>query len=590
MSRLRARLLAPLALMLCYFALAGAAIALTRLSGGVALLWVATAPLLAMLVGRKPRRWAPLIAAAAIGSLLASFCFSAIWQIAPILGVANMAEAVIGALLIRRWHGTAAPLASPQSIIVFIAAAGLLAPAVSGLPAAAAVSLWLDLPFGKVWFDWLIGHGLGSLIVTPIVLLALHREPERSIPRHRLVEGAGLALLVGIVTAAVFAQHTFPLLFVTALPVMIATMHLGRAGASLGIVIVALVGGAFTLMGSGPMMLIAQSAAVRLQFFQLFLGVEFLLALPVAAVLSQRSALMRALSESEARYRLFADTATDAMFTLDPDGTIRFASPAVRELAMYEPEALVGTNALTLVIADDRARVQEAHRQALAHPDRSFRVEYRSRRADGEEAWFETNTRAVADPDGVIVSVVSVVRDLSDRKQREHELERAATTDPLTGLLNRRAFQRAGADMMALARRGTPSTLAILDLDHFKRVNDEHGHAAGDAALLMLADLLRDSLRPYDAIGRLGGEEFAILLHGLDLAAARPVCERLCRALAARSFAVPGGERSVTMSIGLAELCSGVTLDVVFDGADQALYRAKRAGRNRVEETADFIS
>jgi diguanylate cyclase (GGDEF)-like protein/PAS domain S-box-containing protein len=576
--------------MLCYFALAAAAVSLTRLSGGVALIWVATAPLLALLVGRRPRHWGRLIGAAMIASLTASFFFSAIWPIAPFLGVANMVEAVVGALLIRRWGGGGAPLSGTRSITTFTVAAGVVAPAISGLFAAASVSLYLGTAFGAIWLDWVIGHGLGSLIATPLALLALHRDSARRPSRRRVIEGVGLALLVAAVTAIIFSQQTLPLLFIVTLPVLISTMHLGRAGAAISIAIVALLGGAFTLAGMGPLMLIDHGGALRLQYFQLFLGVQFLLALPVAAVLSQRSALMRALGESEARYRLLADAATDAMFTLDADGTIRYASPAVRELGMYEPDALVGTNALMLVIEDDRPRVQEAHRQALAHPDRSFRVEYRSRRADGEEGWFETNTRAVADEDGTIVSVVSVVRDLSDRKQREHELERAATTDPLTGLLNRRAFQRAAADMMALARRGTPATLAILDLDHFKRVNDEHGHAAGDTALLMLADLLRDSLRPYDAIGRLGGEEFAILLHGLNLAAARPVCERLCRTLEGRSFAVPGGERSVTMSIGLAELCSGVSVDMVFDAADQALYRAKRAGRNRVEETADLLS
>lgn len=587
---MRRRLAAPLALMLCYFTLAAAAVALTRLSGGVALMWVATAPLLAVLVGCKPRRWKLPLAAAMTGSLLASFFFSALWPLALLLSTANMVEAVVGALLIRRWSGGGAPLATPRSITVFIAAAGLLAPAVSGVLGAATVSLYLGLPVLHIWLDWLVGHGLGSMIATPLVLLAMYKDPSRSLTDRRVIEGAGLALLVALVTGLVFIQNTLPLLFLTALPVLIATMHLGRAGAALSIVIVALVGGAFTLAGMGPMMLIDQSEALRLQFFQFFLGVQFLLALPVAAVLSQRSALLRALGESEARYRLLAEHATDAMFTLDPDGTIRFASAAVRELGMYDPDALIGTNALDLVIADDRARVQAAHRQALAHPDQSFRVEYRSRRADGEEGWFETNTRAVADEDGTIVSVVSVVRDLSDRKQREHELERAATTDSLTGLLNRRAFQRAAADMMALARRGTPATLAILDLDHFKRINDEHGHASGDAALLMLADLLRDSLRPYDAIGRIGGEEFAILLHGLTLAGARPVCERLCRTLAGQNFDVPGGTRSVTMSIGLAELCPGVTLDMVFDGADQALYRAKRGGRNRVEATADLLS
>jgi diguanylate cyclase (GGDEF)-like protein/PAS domain S-box-containing protein len=576
--------------MLCYFGLAAAAVALTRLSGGVALMWVATAPLLAMLCGREPRRWAAPTAAAMIGSLAASWFFSGIWRLAPFLSTANMIEAVIAALLIRRWSGGGAPLASPRAIAIFIAAAGLLGPAISGILSATTVSLYVHAPVGRIWFDWLIGHGLGSMIATPLALLILEKPEARRIEKRRLLEAAALAILVAAVTFAVFTQSRLPILFCTALPVLIATLQLGRIGAAGSIAIVAAIGGYFTLQGIGPMMLIHENSALRLQFFQFYLGVQFLLALPVAAVLSQRSALFKALGESEARYRLLADNITDAMFTLDPDGTIRFASPAVRELGMFEPRALVGTNALALVVDEDRAAVQATHAQALAAPDRSFTVEYRVRKANGEVAWFETNTRAVAGEDGAIVSVVSVVRDVSDHKQREHELERAATTDPLTGLLNRRAFQRSAAEAMALARRGTPSTLAILDLDHFKRVNDLHGHASGDTALLMLADLLQESIRPYDAIGRIGGEEFAILLHGLNLSAARPVCERLCRTLASRSFDVPGGNLSVTASIGMTELCTGVSLDMVFASADQALYRAKHAGRNRVEVTSDFFS
>jgi diguanylate cyclase (GGDEF)-like protein len=126
-------------------------------------------------------------------------------------------------------------------------------------------------------------------------------------------------------------------------------------------------------------------------------------------------------------------------------------------------------------------------------------------------------------------------------------------------------------------------TLGLLDLDYFKRVNDTHGHAAGDAALMMLADLLRENLRPGDSIGRLGGEEFGLLLRGLALAEAEAVCQRLCRKLAERP--VPGLAPPVliTASMGLRALASGATIDDAFRAADIALYAAKAAGRNRIE-------
>jgi diguanylate cyclase (GGDEF)-like protein len=123
----------------------------------------------------------------------------------------------------------------------------------------------------------------------------------------------------------------------------------------------------------------------------------------------------------------------------------------------------------------------------------------------------------------------------------------------------------------------------MLDLDHFKRVNDTHGHAAGDAALLMLADLLRENLRPEDAIGRIGGEEFAILFTGLTLTSATPIADRLRRQLQAERFATDSGPAGVTMSVGLASLDAGRNVDSALRLADAALYAAKRKGRNRIE-------
>jgi diguanylate cyclase (GGDEF)-like protein len=188
----------------------------------------------------------------------------------------------------------------------------------------------------------------------------------------------------------------------------------------------------------------------------------------------------------------------------------------------------------------------------------------------------------VRGPDGRIGAVVSVIRDLARRKEREVELERAAATDPLTGLLNRGSF-RARVDQ-AMAHDGQPATLALLDLDHFKRVNDGHGHATGDAALLMLADLLRENLRTDDAIGRIGGEEFAILFSGLPLAASAMICDRLREVLRASPIPTPdGGTLCITMSIGLNPLHGDEDIDALFAGADTALYAAKANGRDRTE-------
>jgi diguanylate cyclase len=158
----------------------------------------------------------------------------------------------------------------------------------------------------------------------------------------------------------------------------------------------------------------------------------------------------------------------------------------------------------------------------------------------------------------------------------------AASRDALTGLANRGRFD---ASLAAAVEAGSPFALVLADLDHFKRVNDAHGHPAGDAILRHFAELLRATIRSDDLAARFGGEEFALLLHGVGAAGARQTAERIRQEFGARSFRATGtGERigTITASFGLAAFEGDGTVADVLGRADAALYRAKRNGRNRV--------
>lgn len=169
-------------------------------------------------------------------------------------------------------------------------------------------------------------------------------------------------------------------------------------------------------------------------------------------------------------------------------------------------------------------------------------------------------------------------------RQREM-MHRLAVTDPLTGIANRRHLLEAAEQAVHQAwRDGTPLSVLQLDIDHFKQVNDRWGHPVGDRAICLLTQEMAAHVRPEDTIGRLGGEEFAVLLPGLERAQAVAVAERLRQAVAeARFDAGSGGAQGITVSIGVADLQDS---DTGFDGvqlrADAALYRAKASGRNRV--------
>ncbi|MBK3736610.1 PAS domain S-box-containing protein/diguanylate cyclase (GGDEF)-like protein [Azospirillum brasilense] len=185
--------------------------------------------------------------------------------------------------------------------------------------------------------------------------------------------------------------------------------------------------------------------------------------------------------------------------------------------------------------------------------------------------------------DGLPVIYV-LINDVTALKESEERLRRLSITDPLTGVSNRRHFVEAAEQELTRARRhGRPVTLLMLDLDHFKSINDTHGHAVGDEALRTFTAAGRALLRENDLLGRTGGEEFAILLPDTDVAGARMVAERIRRRTA--ELAVPSGDQAVrfTVSIGVACCAAGTRdVDAMLSSADEALYRAKAAGRNRV--------
>jgi diguanylate cyclase (GGDEF)-like protein len=169
-------------------------------------------------------------------------------------------------------------------------------------------------------------------------------------------------------------------------------------------------------------------------------------------------------------------------------------------------------------------------------------------------------------------------------------LREQATTDALTGLANRRTIlETLGRELERSRRAGTPCAVVFVDLDHFKRINDTHGHAAGDAVLRQAATTMRCTLRPYDLLGRYGGEEFVAVLPGCDVAGARAAAERLRAAVAAAPTLVGELALRVTCSIGVAGggAARGADRDRLLSAADAALYRAKQSGRDRVMVDGD---
>jgi diguanylate cyclase (GGDEF)-like protein len=170
-------------------------------------------------------------------------------------------------------------------------------------------------------------------------------------------------------------------------------------------------------------------------------------------------------------------------------------------------------------------------------------------------------------------------------EQQRAELQRLAILDPLTGLINRREFERlARLELIRAGRTGLSSTLVAIDLDHFKRINDAFGHPVGDQLLQLVGQRLLGLLRPYDVLARFGGEEFMLLLPDTDQAAAGVVAEKLRRALLDEPFVCDGRHLAMSASLGVVtSLTSAARFEQLYELADLALYSAKQQGRNRAE-------
>lgn len=193
---------------------------------------------------------------------------------------------------------------------------------------------------------------------------------------------------------------------------------------------------------------------------------------------------------------------------------------------------------------------------------------------------YKVDTRWIDDG---LVGRIWTFHDITVERRLEDELRVLASTDHLTGALNRRAFQLAFRSEIARCRRyGVPLSLIMLDLDNFKRVNDTYGHQAGDSVLRETSSLIRTSLRDSDSFGRLGGEEFALLLPHTDLKQGTVLAERLRYAIAEKPLNVGAALVPITTSIGITALRPQTDpIDTMMRRADEALYAAKAGGRNR---------
>jgi len=300
--------------------------------------------------------------------------------------------------------------------------------------------------------------------------------------------------------------------------------------------------------------------------------------------LNQYEALLK---NDPARYaEVVREVSAFGIYLLDPEGLIRSWNRGAENITGYTEAEMLGRPFEVLFTDASRREGLPQRTLQFARANRHHKDEQPRLRRNGEELIALCTLDAVRQDSGALASFVEVFNDITEVKRREAALYHRATRDALTGIFNRGHFTEMAVQEIERARRfAEPLSVALLDLDHFKRVNDTHGHDAGDQALITFSQLCQEFARKVDLVGRLGGEEFVMMLPRANKEPAFEILQRLrLKVMETRIVASSGASFGFTVSIGLASLRPHTRdLRELLRNADAALYKAKREGRNRVE-------
>ncbi len=295
--------------------------------------------------------------------------------------------------------------------------------------------------------------------------------------------------------------------------------------------------------------------------------------------------------EFEGDIRRILDHMYDGLYLVDRDRKIRFWNRAAERITGYTSDEVIGTRCadeILIHVADDGCRLCDGlcPLAATMADGRSRDAEVYFHHKDGHRVPTSIRVTSLTDESGAIVGGIELFSDISAREAlrlRIDELEKLALVDALTGLLNRRWLEsQLDQRLRELREIRVPFGVLFLDIDHFKAINDTHGHEVGDRALATVAETLLSSARVFDAIGRWGGEEFVGLFPNVDLEGLTVLADRLRALVAATVVPNEGGSVTLTASVGGTLAVPGDSRTTLVERADRAMYRSKQEGRNRI--------
>ena len=562
---------------------------------GEAAFWWANAILLSGLLLNGRRRWPIIFSIGYVTNVAAHLFMHDTVFLSFGLTACDLLEVAISAYPFAHITRDAVRFSRPRELARLCLVGAVIAPAISSLCAVAVFRMQFPVPahFGLHWFS---SNTLGTIIVTPIALSLLDGEVAALFQRRRLLELAGLLFLLFLVPLSVSRYTHLPMFFIIFPPLLLLVVRLGMGGGVLGVCSIAAFCAVYMLRGGGPIVaLYNMSWQQQIFLIQILLASAVLCVALVGVVLNERRLLEQAARKSEQLYRLLAENSRDIIVLTDLQHRREYISPAVQWMMGWDPKELVGATYETNIVHPEDIPAMTATLEALKAGEPAKTLSYRCRKKDGDYLWMEANISLYCDRvTGEPIGYVNVVRNIAERKAAEEKLQDAylalealASVDALTGAANRRQFDESLAQEWRRAiRTRAPLSLLLLDVDHFKLYNDLYGHLRGDNCLRQIARVALELIqRPGDLVARFGGEEFAVILPDTSREAALGLAERLRAKIEQQGVAHTASPHTiVTVSIGCATMSPArqTNQNLLIEAADQALYEAKRNGRNRV--------
>ncbi|BBD06771.1 sensor domain-containing diguanylate cyclase [Desulfovibrio ferrophilus] len=520
----------------------------------------------------------------------------------------------IGGLILRKVTGKNSFLDSLNGMLQFIFAGPVLSAFLAALLGIISLKVGSIHPLEDAtlpYWTWYVSDMTGIVIVAPLVT-AWTRIPLNLPPTLRSLEGVGMFACAAVLSHFVFsseghiifAQYPLPFVFI---PIMAwATFRTGHRIITLLLAMIFVYAVIWTMIGQGHFAKMGYPFSIHiLQIFTASAAITSLIIhTMIDSLRSNEMALQRANEEledrvkrrtrhlnkalsnlraAEASYRTIFENAMEGIYRTDINHRFRKANQALADILGYtNPRELIEeVHDIRTFVADpaDLSRFYEL----LATKGQVKNFESKARRRDGAEIWLSLSSHPIKDKNGKVAGIEGILQDITDRKCSEQELERRAFSDPLTGAANRHFFDHSFEKMLAQAKR-TNSGLALLflDMDNFKDINDTYGHRGGDDVLIETVTRIQSRLRDADLLARIGGDEFALLIHNTrNHKDAAQIAEDIITALGAE-YAISKNPIHIGVSIGGSLYpADGQDMETLLERADEAMYRAKQRGKGQ---------